>query len=70
VRSGSCRVGDEHVIFLERDLPVGAQIEILADELGRLPLDEVYLSPAARALVERTSFRISSDDGGSEAVGG
>ena len=70
VRSGSCRVGDEQIIFLERDLPVSAQIDILADELALRSLDEVYLSPAARALVERTILKATSGNGGSEAVGG
>jgi hypothetical protein len=70
VRSGSCRVGEEQIIFLDRDLPVGAQIEILADELAQRSLDELYLSPAARALVERTTLKATSGDGGSEAVGG
>jgi hypothetical protein len=70
VRSGSCRVGEDHIIFLERDLPVGAQIEILADELALRSLDDVYLSPAARALVERTARKGTSRDEGSEAVGG
>lgn len=70
VRSGSCRVGEEQIIFLERDLPISAQIEILAEELAMRPLDDVYLSPAARALVERTGQKAVSDEGGSEAAGG
>jgi hypothetical protein len=70
VRSGSCRLGEEHIIFLDRDLPVNAQIEVLADELSARSLDDVYLSPAARALVERTVAKGAPDDGGAEAVEG
>lgn len=55
VRSGSCRVGESQLILLDRDLPVSAQIDILVDELAGRPLDEVYLSPAARRLLERTA---------------
>lgn len=70
VRSGSCRVGGEEIIFLERDLPATAQIDVLVEELATRPLDRIYLSPAARALIERASARGSQLDGGTEAVGG
>lgn len=55
VRSGSCRVGESQLILLDRDLPASAQIDILVDELAGRPLDDVYLSPAARRLLERTA---------------
>ena len=69
VRSGSCRLGDDRIIFLERDLPASAQIDVLADELAGRPIDSIYLSPAARALIERTAAKGSLLDGGREAVG-
>jgi hypothetical protein len=52
VRSGSCRVRDKHVTLLDRGLPVGAQIDILVDELAGRSLEDLYLSPAARSLLE------------------
>jgi hypothetical protein len=52
VRSGSCRVRDQNLILLDRGLPVSAHIDILAGELAARPLDTVYLSPAARRLLE------------------
>jgi len=52
VRSGSCRVHERNLILLDRGLPVAAQIDILAGELAARPLDAVYLSPAARRLLE------------------
>lgn len=55
VRSGSCRVHEAHVIFLDRGLPPSAQVDILVDELAGRPLDDVYVSPAARHLLERTA---------------
>lgn len=70
VRSGSCRVGDDEIIFLDRDLPVAAQIDVLIDELATRPMDSIYLSPAARALIERASARGAQLDGGTQAVGG
>jgi hypothetical protein len=53
VRSGSCRVREAHVILLDRGLPPSAQIDILVEELAGRPLDDVYLSPVARRLLER-----------------
>ena len=55
VRSGSCRVRETRVILLDRVLPVNAQIDILVDELAGHPLDDVYLSPAVRRLLERAA---------------
>jgi len=52
VRSGSCRVRESHVILLDRNLPVTGQIDVLAEELAKHPLDGIYLSPVARQLLE------------------
>jgi len=57
VRSGSCRLRDEEVIFLDRSLPASAQLEVLVDELVGRRLDSIYLSPAARALLEAATPR-------------
>jgi hypothetical protein len=70
VRSGSCRVRDDQFLFLERGLPVSAQIDVLVDELAGRSLDEVYLSPAARAILERAAAKTGLRDGGSEAHSG
>jgi len=53
VRSGSCRVREAHVILLDRALLPNAQIDILVEELAGRSVDDVYLSPAARRLLER-----------------
>jgi hypothetical protein len=55
VRSGSCRVRGMSVILLDRVLPVAGQIDILVDELAGQPIDDVYLSPAIRRLLERAT---------------
>jgi len=55
VRSGSCRVGEQQIILLDRGLQPSAQIDILVEELATCRLDDVYLSPAARDLVERAA---------------
>ena len=55
VRSGSCRVRDAQVIFLDRGLPPAVQIDILVEELAGRPLEDVYVSPAARGLLDRAA---------------
>ena len=55
VRSGSCRLRDAHVSLLDRGLPPSVQIDILVDELAGRSLDDIYVSPAARHLLERAS---------------
>jgi len=62
VRSGSCRVREAHVILLDRALPPNAQIDILVEELAGRPLDDVYLSPAARGLLERAAFAAAAPE--------
>jgi hypothetical protein len=70
VRSGSCRVRDAQVIFIDRGLPIHAQIDVLIDALAGRSLDTVYLSPMARALIERAAANEAPDNGGGEVVGG
>ncbi len=70
VRSGSCRLGEDQIILLERDLPISAQIDVLVDELAGRQLESIYLSPAARVLVERAAAKGALLDGGTQAVGG
>jgi hypothetical protein len=70
VRSGRCRLRDDEIIFLERGLPASVQLDVLVDELARRTLDDIYLSPAARALLERVATRVALRDGEREAHGG
>lgn len=51
VRSGSCRIHEANVIFLDRSLSSAQQIDVLVDELADKPLDEVYVSPDVRQLL-------------------
>ena len=70
VRSGSCRVRDEEVVFLDRSLSVSAQIDVLVEELAGRSLDSIYLSPAARALLESAAARLARDTAADRAVEG
>jgi hypothetical protein len=70
VRSGRCRLRSDEIIFLERGSPVQAHIDVLIDELAKRSLDDIYLSPAARALVEAAAAREVLRDDGREAHSG
>ena len=52
VRSGACRLRESDLVLLDRDLSTSAQIDILVDVLSGRCVDTVYLSPAARRLLE------------------
>jgi len=50
-RSGSCRVGERDVILIDRKLSMAERIEVLCSALADRDLEQVFLSPALRALV-------------------
>jgi hypothetical protein len=51
VRSGSCRVRDQNILFLDREQPPAARMEVLLEELSRRDLGEVYVSPQLRRML-------------------
>jgi hypothetical protein len=54
-RGGVCRFRDRHLIILDREMAVAEQADVLAEALRGRDLDVLYLSPAARRLVEAAS---------------
>ncbi len=69
VHSGRCRVGGDQVIFLDRNTPADSQIDVLIEELASSDIGQIYLSPAARTLVDHASRRESDKDGEGDAFG-
>ena len=51
VRSGTCRVHEEKLILIDRDLAAADRMEVLIDELSRHDLGGVYVSPELRRLL-------------------
>ena len=51
-RGGACRVRDRNLIILDREMPPAEQVELLAEALHGYDLDALYLSPAARRLLD------------------
>lgn len=50
-RGGACRFRDRNLIIIDRDMPPAEVVEVLADALRERDLEQLYLSPAARRLL-------------------
>lgn len=51
VQSGTCRVRDKNILFLDREIPPTARMEVLLEELARRDLRDVYVSPELRRIL-------------------
>ncbi len=51
VRSGSCRVREQNILFLDRDQPASTRMEVLLEELSHRDLGEIYVSPELRRML-------------------
>lgn len=49
---GLCTINNEKRIIINKDLPIEKKNEILLHELSRFNLDEVYLTPQLRQLLQ------------------
>ncbi len=54
-RGGACRLGERNLIILDREMAPAEQVEILAEALRGRDVETLYLSPAARRVVETTA---------------
>ncbi|MSR83203.1 MAG: hypothetical protein EXS58_09815 [Candidatus Latescibacteria bacterium] len=52
---GLCRYGSKLCLIANRHLPPAERIRLLSRELGRLPLEGVFLRPSVRELLENRS---------------
>ena len=51
-RGGACRLREKDLVIIDRDMAPGDQLEVLADALRSRDLESLYLSPAARQVVQ------------------
>ncbi|MCR4439052.1 MAG: hypothetical protein QHJ34_09030 [bacterium] len=49
---GLCRVDDQRLLIANAALPTRKKIRIIARELSRLALDQVFIVPAVRRVIE------------------
>jgi hypothetical protein len=50
-RGGPCRLHERDLIILDREMPPGEQLEVIAEALRGRAHEQLYLSPAARKLL-------------------
>ena len=51
-RGGACRLRNDDMVIIDRDQPPHEQLEIVAEALKGRDLEAVYLSPAARKVLQ------------------
>jgi hypothetical protein len=51
-RSGACRLREKDLIIIDREMKPSEQIEVFVEALRSRDLEELYLSPAARRLLQ------------------
>ncbi|HYB90865.1 MAG TPA: hypothetical protein VEC38_07460 [Candidatus Binataceae bacterium] len=54
-RGGACRLHEKDLVILDREQPASEQLEVLAEALRSRDLESVYLSPAARRMIQAQS---------------
>ena len=50
-RGGLCRLHDEYLLFVEKNLSEDEQVQLLVSALSRFPLDDIHMLPAIRDLL-------------------
>jgi hypothetical protein len=48
---GLCKLEDQELIIINKDLPIDQNIELLTGQLQALDLDHIYVSPKIRSLL-------------------
>ncbi len=49
---GLCKVGNKEVLIVNNKLPIEGKINVMARELNRLNLEQIYIRPALRNIIE------------------
>jgi hypothetical protein len=50
-RSGLCRLYDQHILFVERNLYEDEKVEVFVSALSRFPIENIAMLPGIRDLV-------------------
>lgn len=51
-RGGACRLREKDLVIIDREQPAAEQLEVLIDALKSHDLESLYLSPAARRVMQ------------------
>ena len=61
-KGGFCRLKDDKIVIIDNTLNLSEKIDVLADALSQLDLEDMYMPPAVRKILDRKSnVTISSD---------
>ncbi len=52
-KSGICKTGGRYIVVIDKAEPITVRIDLLASCLNRIDLDNVYLMPAIRTVLEK-----------------
>ncbi len=58
-RGGLCRLGGRDLIIIDRHLPLTERVDLMAQALSTLSLDDVFVRPVVRELIEERAARSS-----------
>jgi len=61
-KGGFYRLQEDHIVLIENTLNLSEKIEILADALGQYDLEEIYMPPAVRKILDRKANTDNTDD--------
>ncbi len=51
-RGGACRLREKDLVIIDPNQPAGEQLEVLVEALRTRDLESLYLSPAARRILQ------------------
>ncbi len=52
-KSGLCKIKDEQFFIMDKHLAIREKVEVLADCIRNLPLDDIYVMPAIRKYLDQ-----------------
>lgn len=61
-RGGLCRVKQEQIIIVRKDLTVPEKVEIFSRALCRFPLEDYYLMPEVRSYLEKAASSVMDQE--------
>lgn len=67
-RGGLCRLQDDHLVLIESTLNLSEKIDLLADVLTHHNLENMYMPPAVRKLLDRKGHTSRAADTGSGSI--
>jgi len=61
-KGGFCRLKEDKIVIIDTTLNLSEKIDVLADALSQLDLEDIYMPPVVRKILDRKSTKKTSDD--------